>query len=206
MNPAIVVHYKSFVSFDNLEVLNYKGPDNLGNASCFELYDCTNCSFTNMYVHDWHPNGVHGTNNAAFYCNACSLIVIHNNIITLVINNNLYLLDSTTNPVYITDLSNSYTIAQGRTQGWDHNSLFSIHPGLSFSGEPSSGSPTIDKGKNLASYFDNDLAGNLRPLSGAWDIGPFQYTVLAGLDNYLNNTGNLIVYPNPAQDKIIFDS
>jgi hypothetical protein len=36
-------------------------------------------------------------------------------------------------------------------------------------------SPARSAGANLSSFFSTDAAGNSRPTSGAWDVGPFQY-------------------------------
>lgn len=38
-----------------------------------------------------------------------------------------------------------------------------------------SGSPVISRGANLSTYFTTDLTGTLRPTTGPWDIGAFQF-------------------------------
>jgi hypothetical protein len=40
-----------------------------------------------------------------------------------------------------------------------------------------SNSPAIGAGVNMSSYFTNDIAGNSRPSSGAWDIGAYEYAL-----------------------------
>lgn len=58
--------------------------------------------------------------------------------------------------------------------GFDQHSL-EVNPSLSSSFIPQSGSPLIDAGTNLYSIFNTDCAGNLRPATGAWTVGAYQY-------------------------------
>lgn len=80
--------------------------------------------------------------------------------------------------------------------------------GLSTSYVPSAGSPLISAGINVCtanpsfctSYpaIKNDLAGNARPTSGAWDIGAYQYSSTGGsggssLSGGVQRSGGVVV-------------
>lgn len=51
-----------------------------------------------------------------------------------------------------------------------------------------SNSPAIGAGANLSSYFNYDMAGNIRPRSGAWDLGAYQYSSTTNLPLTTNYT------------------
>jgi len=49
----------------------------------------------------------------------------------------------------------------------------------------------IGKGVNLAAYFTADKDGNPRPATGAWDIGPYQYSVVITQEPVISNVHSI---------------
>lgn len=72
----------------------------------------------------------------------------------------------------ITTLSAWRTYLGGSNEA---HSILSTSTKINADGTLKVGSPAIDTGANLSSFFSTDFAGRSRPQGSAWDIGAFEY-------------------------------
>jgi hypothetical protein len=74
---------------------------------------------------------------------------------------------------------NFLTFAEIQAMGYETHTITN-NPYLNSNGTLQSNSPAIGIGANFSSLFTIDLFGNIRPTTGAWTIGAYQYQVSGG--------------------------
>ena len=178
----------NYLVYDNA-VYNINGTSAMGDATngvtCLE---CTLSIYNNyiegIYSHGRNQGGPSAIGGLKLINNIFTggSIYITDTIHKLIIDHNLYKLDSTTNPSYITFFEQTINRFQARAKGWDSTSVFSTKLYLDTNGKPLNlNSPIIHKGKNLHALPDStkpgfllDLENKSRPIKLNWSIGGYE--------------------------------
>ena len=163
---------------------------NSRNAGAYNGIVPSNCAPTNWYIYNntfdctysrwkmlfnWAAGGGNQAtfkNNAVRICDAAGVSGTHNN--------NAYETTCTSVPA---ETGRVYNANLGFTNYSAHD--YSLQ----------AGSPLIGSGVNLGAPYNYDYNGNMRPESGAWDIGAYQYSTSPGPSGPPSPPANLRILP-----------
>lgn len=177
--------------FDSTYVTNVNNilwATNVGLSSYYMIYmhGCSNTLTANnlIYGNGQYASGIYIINpsskndvilnNIVMGCNLNSIYVSHTACISVCDSNLFY-------PF----INNAQTLVQWQSAGFDNHSVFAnplVANTNTGSFQLTSNSPAIAQAANLtASGITNDAAGVARPVTGAWDIGPYEFKVSSAM-------------------------
>jgi hypothetical protein len=177
--------------FDSIYVTNVNNilwTTNVGLSSYYMIYmyGCSNTLTANNLIYG-NGQSVSGIfivnpstandavlNNIVMGCNLNSIYVANPACISVCDSNLFY-------PF----INNAQTLVQWQSAGFDNHSVFAnplVANTNTGSFQLTSNSPAIAQAANLtASGITNDAAGVARPVTGAWDIGPYEFEVSSAM-------------------------